>query len=55
MAAKSDPDPFKPVRDADPTVREVVKAVLNLERERLNQKRAHVVDDITALIKKAVQ
>ena len=55
MATKSDPDPFKPVRDADPKVREVVKAVLVLERERLNQKKTHLVGDITALIKKEVQ
>ena len=55
MTTKSDPDPFKPVRDADPKVRDVVKAVLVLERERLNQKRTHLVDDITALIKKEVQ
>ena len=55
MATKSDPDPFKPVRDADPKVREVVKAVLVLERERLNLKKAHLVVDITALIKKEVQ
>ena len=55
MTAKSDTDPFRPVRDADPKVQEVVKAVLVLERERLHQKRTHLVDDITELIKRKVQ
>ena len=55
MATKSDPDPFKPVRDAEPKVRDLVKAVLVLERERLHRKKTHLVDDITLLIKKEVQ
>lgn len=55
MTTRTEPDPFRPVRDADPKVRDVVKAVLVLERERLHQKRTHLVDDITTLIKKEVQ
>ena len=55
MASTSDPDPFKPVKNAEPAVRELVKEVLTLEKERLNQKKAHLVDDITALIKRAVR
>ena len=55
MTDNEERDPLLPVRRADKTVQKLVREVLKIEREKLYQRKAHVVDDITRVVKDLIK
>jgi len=48
-------DPMKPIKDAAPEVKKIVRKVLQIESEVLYQDRPRILDDIVQAIKEAVK
>ncbi len=55
MTETKSSDPFLPVKNSDEAVQKVVREVLKLERDRLHQKRARLISDITRIIKDTIK
>lgn len=59
MTEKKEPDrvidPMEPLETAPPEVKKIIRRVLQLERDRLYQRRPQVNSDITQIVKEEVQ
>lgn len=48
-------DILKPLNSASPEIQKIIRRVLKLEKERLNQGRPHLNADITRIVKEEIQ
>lgn len=55
MSSDKKNDPSEPVRTAPPEVQQIIKEVLDLEKEKIYQHQPHINSDIINIIKRAVQ
>jgi len=54
MQKDAEVDPLVPIKNAPPEIKEIIRRVLELERDKLYQKRPHLNADILQIVKEEI-